>query len=128
MFNYANSNPYLSNYQQSNMNQQPQMQYPTTPMFFVNNINEARDYIMPLNSTLYFKDRDNNMLYIKSSDQMGRSIFKTYKLEEVDVNQNSKSFKQEEFVKISDFKALQEEFNSLKSLITKKDENKGVEQ
>lgn len=120
--------PQYSNYgnTQSSM-QNTQAQYSTIPLTFVNGIEGAKAYIVPPNSTIYLRDSDSDMLFIKSSDPMGRSYLKTYKLEEIDENMTSRTFKQEDYVKMSDFKALQEDFNTLKATITQMNESKGVE-
>lgn len=125
---YQSSTPQYTNYGNAQTSMQSsQAQYSTIPLTFVNGIEGAKAYIVPPNSTIYLRDSDSDMLFIKSSDPMGRSYLKAYKLEEVDENMTSKSFKQEDYVKISDFKALQEDFNTLKATITQMKESKGVE-
>lgn len=132
MYNY--NNPYLNNYYSNqnnsysnNLTQTP-LQYPTTSLIFVNGFNDVKDYIISLNSTIYFKDSNSDKIFIKSCDNTGKVSLKAYKLAEITENDNTTTLKQEDFVKISDFKALQEDFNNLKALITKNSENKGVEQ
>ena len=129
------NNPYMNGYYQQTpqysnnygSTQTTQAQYSMIPLTFVNGIEGAKAYIVPANSTIYLRDSDSNMLFIKSSDPMGRSYLKAYRMEEIDENQTSMSFKQEDYVKISDFRALQEDFNTLKATITQMNESKGVE-
>lgn len=123
MFNYPNSNPYLNNY-----TQQTQTPYPATQLFFVNGIKGVHDYIVPLNSTIYFKDSDSDKIFVKSCDNMGRTYLKAYKLSEINENEPIEVKNVENYVKMSDFKALETKFDELQQIINDITKSEGVEQ
>lgn len=79
--------------QPTQMVQQPQAEqsaYPLRP----NNIQyateeEIRAYVLFPNSQIYALDRNKQLLYVKTSDDIGGSVFSTYKLEKVVSTDNS---------------------------------------
>lgn len=61
---------------------QPQQQAQTTQCSFVNGIEGAKAFQMIPNQTVMLMDSENPMLYMKTSNAMGQSTLKYYKLVE----------------------------------------------
>lgn len=74
---YPYINPYQPIQQQSNM------------YYYVNGFEGARQFQLMPNQTVLLMDNDNPLLYVKSTNQMGQSSIKTFKLEEVNSNVNN---------------------------------------
>lgn len=51
--------------------------------FYVNGIDEARNFQMQPNQVALLMDNYKPLLYVKSSNQLGQATIKTFKLEEV---------------------------------------------
>ena len=68
--------------------------YPTTPSIyqrpqlnqyaFVNGIEGAKSYQVMPNQTMLLMDSDNPICYMKQADNLGKSILRYFKLEEID--------------------------------------------
>lgn len=112
MYNYNNNFPYFNNmgYNQNyNTGYQNQQISNFIPMTFVNGIEGAKAHIMTqLNSTIYLKDSDSDLMFVKSCDNEGKCSIKTYKMKEVVEATSIKDIKENEYI-------TKEEFNSFKS-------------
>ena len=51
--------------------------------YYVNGIDEARNFQMQPNQVALLMDNHKPLLYVKSSNQLGQATIKTFKLEEV---------------------------------------------
>ncbi len=61
-----------------------------TPLIFVNGLDGAKSYIISgFNQIVYLKDTESDLLFIKSSDAMGKLYLKAYKLNEVNLDEIS---------------------------------------
>ena len=61
-----------------------------TPLIFVNGLDGAKSYIISgFNQIVYLKDTESDLLFIKSSDAMGKLYLKAYKLNEVNIDEIS---------------------------------------
>lgn len=132
------NNPYINNYggyypqqnyTQPNYNygyQQQVTQQQTQPTFmqltFVNSLDEAKAYIVAPNTSIYLRDNNSNKLYIKSCDNTGRSSIEEYDLNKSSGNTPNLSEKIDpnNFVTLSVFHALKEEYNAKFEEIEKK--------
>lgn len=72
MYNY--NNPY---YNYNNYNKY-------IPLAFVSGIEGARNYILPPNSTIYLRDSDRNVIYIKTCNNEGKYTLKSFEMVEID--------------------------------------------
>lgn len=123
MFNNSNYNQYgYGNYGYNNYysNQQqvaqPQVQQPTyTPLTFVNGIEGAKAYIIPINSTIYLRDSDSDKIFIKSSDSQGRLTLRTYRLIEDNNEIPSNSFATRD-----ELRTLEDKIARLQSMLEEK--------
>ena len=68
---YNNYNPYGQQYPY-------QQQY--IPLTFVNGIEGAKAYIVAPNQTVYLRDSDSDIIFIKSADPQGRYMLKAYNM------------------------------------------------
>lgn len=110
--NYGYNN-YYSNQQQV---AQPQVQQPTyTPLTFVNGIEGAKAYIIPINSTIYLRDSDSDKIFIKSSDSQGRLTLRTYRLIEDNNEIPSNSFATRD-----ELRTLEDKIARLQSMLEEK--------
>lgn len=114
---YPQGNTYNHHYQQQ-VAQQPNF----LQLTFVNSLEEAKAYIVAPNTSIYLRDNNSNKLYIKSCDNTGRSM-----LEEYDLNRTgsktpnlSENIDFNQFVTMSVFDALKEEYSAKFSEIEKK--------
>lgn len=82
-------------------------QYPYIPLTFVNGIEGAKSYIVAPNQTVYLRDSDADIIYIKTADPQGRYILKSYNL--VPVEQTKPS----EYATIDALKDLEERLTKL---------------
>ena len=55
-------------------------QFPYIPLTFVNGIEGAKAYIVAPNQTVYLRDSDADIIYIKTADPQGRYMLKAYNL------------------------------------------------
>lgn len=55
-------------------------QYPYVPLTFVNGIEGAKAYIVAPNQTVYLRDSDADIIYIKTADPQGRYMLKAYNM------------------------------------------------
>lgn len=68
----------------------PQQNPTYTPLVFVNGIEGAKTYIISgFNQIVYLKDTESDLMFIKSSDAMGKLYLKAYKLNEVNLDEIS---------------------------------------
>ncbi len=81
---------------------------------YVNGVEEAKNYILAPNQTVYLKDKQSNLFFEKKADEQGRYTIKAYELKEV--NQN----KDNDYVTKSDFTTLEEKINRLSALLENK--------
>lgn len=91
-------NPYQNNFQY----QQPQYAV-------VNGIEDAKNYIVNPNCTVFLRDSTSNMCYEKRADSTGKYIMKVYNLVEVEP--------ESDYVKKSDLDQLRGEIANLAALI-----------
>ena len=54
--------------------------YSYIPLIFVNGIEGARSHIVAPNQTVYLRDNDAEIIYIKTADSQGRYNLKAYNL------------------------------------------------
>lgn len=95
---------------------QPQVQQPTyTPLTFVNGIEGAKAYIIPINSTIYLRDSDSDKIFIKSSDSQGRLTLRTYRLIEDNNEIPSNSFATRD-----ELRTLEDKIAKLQSMLEEK--------
>lgn len=77
-------NPYGMNYgNQNNMQPQAQAAYNNT-YAFVNGVEGAKSYLVQPNQTVMLMDAENPVCYMKSSNSLGQSVLRYFKLQEVD--------------------------------------------
>lgn len=145
--NYGNTYPYGMPYQPvmpqqpnynnmgNQMNQQPQ-QTQTTQCSFVNGIEGAKAFQMIPNQTVMLMDSESPMLYMKTSNGMGQSTLKYYKLVETNEqeirNQNAVQPQQnqpsEEYALKSDLDVLSKKIDEISKRFEKPFKNeKNVE-
>ena len=126
--NYPYGSPYQSSYyhpnvpQNNQVNQQPQMnQYA-----FVNGIEGAKSFQLNPNQTILLMDSDSPVCYMKTSNGVGQSTLRYFKLTEVteaDLKaQSIPNDKSTEYVTKNEFKELSNRFEELLEKINKKEE------
>lgn len=81
--------------------------YPYIPLTFVNGIEGAKSYIVAPNQTVYLRDSDAEIIYIKTADSQGRYNLKAYNL--VPVEQS----KPAEYATMDALKDLEERLKKL---------------
>jgi hypothetical protein len=96
--------PYQNNYQY----QQPSYQQPMQRNMFalINGIEDVRTFIVQPNQIVYLLDTTSNHFYIKKADMSGRYVIEEYLLVKAEQEQN-------DYVKKSDFQALQAQIETL---------------
>lgn len=126
--NYPNQN---MNNQQSMVQQQGGVVQPNfTPLTFVNGIEGAKSYIIPANSTIYLRDSDSNMLFIKSCDNQGKCTINSFEMVEVVENigesqksQNLAKFEPNNYISKEEFisygKSIEDKIEALSNKINK---------
>jgi hypothetical protein len=82
----------------------PQTQY--IPLTFVSGIEGAKAFIVTPNQTVYLRDSESDVLYIKSADMQGRYSLKIYNL--VPIEQIQK----QEYVSVEMFNQFKKEIES----------------
>ena len=126
--NYPYGSPYQSSYyhpnvpQNNQVNQQPQMnQYA-----FVNGIEGAKSFQLNPNQTILLMDSDSPVCYMKTSNGVGQSTLRYFKLTEVteaDLKaQSIPNDKSTDYVTKNEFKELSDRFEQLLEKINKKEE------
>ena len=126
--NYPYGSPYQSPYyhpnvsQNNQVNQQPQMnQYA-----FVNGIEGAKSFQLNPNQTILLMDSDSPVCYMKTSNGVGQSTLRYFKLTEVteaDLKaQSIPNDKSIDYVTKNEFKELSDRFEQLLEKINKKEE------
>ena len=86
--------------------QQPQLnQY--IPLTFVSGVEGAKAYIVAPNQTVYLRDSDTDVLYIKTADIQGKYTLKAYNLVPIENNQKAVNV---EFASIEALNALKNDF------------------
>lgn len=126
--NYPYGSPYQSSYyhpnvpQNNQVNQQPQMnQYA-----FVNGIEGAKSFQLNPNQTILLMDSDSPVCYMKTSNGVGQSTLRYFKLTEVteaDLKaQSIPNDKSTDYVTKNEFKELSDRFEELLEKINKKEE------
>ena len=126
--NYPYGSPYQSPYyhpnvtQNNQVNQQPQMnQYA-----FVNGIEGAKSFQLNSNQTILLMYSDSPVCYMKTSNGVGQSTLRYFKLTEVteaDLKaQSIPNDKSIEYVTKNEFKELSNRFEELLEKINKKEE------
>ena len=103
--------PYQNNYHY----QQPSYQQPMQRTMFetINGINDVRTFIVQPNQIAYLLDTTSNHFYIKKADMSGRYAIEDYLLVKAEQEQN-------DYVKKSDFLALQNQIATLTQAIENK--------
>lgn len=131
---YQNQQPQQNyNYQQPQpqpMQQQPQQPQPNN-YFFVNGWEGAKSFQMQPNQTIMLMDSDNPLCYMKTSNNLGQSTLRYFRLVEVSENdlKNGNNQQQQpknnEYVLKSDFDILNKKVNDLLDKVQKpyKNEN-----
>lgn len=112
--------------QQAQMAMQPQQQ-PTTPyqiqsnIEYVNGIEGAKALILPPNSQKIVLDSDSAFFYIKTTDQQGKPTVRRFKYIDIDAQEISqpKETPKENYVTLSQFEELLENFDELKKELEK---------
>ena len=111
--NYGYNNYYNQAPVQPTQTQQNQPTY--TPLTFVNGIEGAKAYIIPINSTIYLRDSDSDKIFIKSSDSQGRLTLRTYRLIEDNNEIPSNSFATRD-----ELRTLEDKIAKLQSMLEEK--------
>ena len=126
--NYPYGSPYQSSYyhpnvpQNNQVNQQPQMnQYA-----FVNGIEGAKSFQLNPNQTILLMDSDSPVCYMKTSNGVGQSTLRYFKLTEVtEADLKAQSIPNDKsigYVTKNEFKELSDRFEELLEKINKKEE------
>lgn len=86
--NYGSSMPQYQMQQQPAQIQNPIQEQSTSnaELIFINNIQQAREYMVPPNTIKYFLNTSDYELYAKSADSFGITNFKASKLMDFDPN------------------------------------------
>ena len=112
-YNYTQPQPAYQQYQQPQ-----QTQY--IPLTFVSGIEGAKAFIVGANQTVYLRDSDSDMIFIKSADSQGRYTLKTYNLIPTD---EVKKINKNEFASLEALNALkrdlEERMNELSNELEK---------
>lgn len=108
--------------------QQPQQNF--IPMIYTNGVIGAKAYILAPNSTIFLKDSESNMIFMKKSDNEGKCTLSAYEMTPIQLDENDVPIKPKneqvisannkinyltkedlkDIVDKNDFKALQETF------------------
>ncbi len=111
--NYGYNNYYNQAPVQPTQTQQNQPTY--TPLTFVNGIEGAKAYIIPINSTIYLRDSDSDKIFIKSSDSQGRLTLRTYRLIE-----DSNEIPSNSFATRDELRTLEDKIAKLQNMLEEK--------
>ena len=116
--NYGYNYGYNPNqYQNNNNYQQPK----TNQYYWVNGIASAKSYQLQPNQNVMLMDNDEPLVYMKTTDGLGKAnlrIFKLVEVSEEELKQNESS-KNNEYVLKSDFEALMTRVDNLSAKLEK---------
>lgn len=101
--------------------QQPQYKYYS----FVNGIEGAKAYQMPANQTMLLMDSDKPIVFMKTTDSMGKASLRYFNLIEIDEIEAAKQYQPKpapEYVLKSDFEALSSKIDTLLESLKPKEE------
>ena len=123
-FNYGNYpygmpyQPYNNNNNFNNMgnyNQQPQMQQQVqaNSYYYVNGSIGAKSFQMQPNQTVLLMDSDSPMCYMKSSNAVGQSTLRYFKLTEISENELNNNTNVSNNQQLNDDYVLKADFNAL---------------
>lgn len=119
--NYQNN--YGSQMQQPQMFQQQNQQPKMNQYAFVNGLEGAKSFQVPPNQTILLMDSDSPLCYMKSSNSVGQSTLRYFKLTEVSESElkgnNSQPQKNQDYVLKTDFDALSKRLDELSKKIEK---------
>ena len=129
--NYQNQNQYLnsSSYLQNQNYNVPGNQMINNSIIWVQGEAEAKNYLVAPNTTIPLWDTEEHKIYLKSADSAGMPTIKIleYTIREKNSNpliaESEKSASNVEYVKIEEFKKLQEEMESFKAEFLEKTNN-----
>lgn len=114
-----NYNPYQYNY--NNYNQPQQLkQYA-----FVNGIEGAKAFQMASNQTMMLMDSDKPVVFMKTTDSLGKASLRYFNLTEIDEAEAAKQYLPQpipEYALKSDIEALNEKIDTLISSLKPKEE------
>ena len=124
MQNFNNVYGYPYGYNQQN--QQPQMNH----YAFVNGLSGAKAYQVMPNQTMLLMDSDKPIVFMKTSDNLGKATLRYFNLQEVDETEILKQYQPKppiEYVSKQDFEVLNKRLDDLLSSIekSKTKQNKG---
>ena len=117
-------NQYKGQYQQMPMQPVQQPIQSNGGLIWVDNEEQAKNYLVAPNNVIPMFDKSSSAMYIKSADGAGMPTFKKYKLIDVDEETPKNAPKTptehkctcgDKFVLKKDFQALQSEFEALRS-------------
>lgn len=105
---YYNNNYYQQPYQQQPMQPYgiPTVQFNRAELVLINGVDEARNYVVSPNKTVYLKDLNSNRLFEKRANERGMYEMKVYELKEINQDANSQYINKNELVD------LENRFNS----------------
>lgn len=103
--NYYQSYPTYPNYQQY---QQPMQQIPNQILAWVQNEDEARNYPLTAGNSIFLMNQNDNYIYAKSVDQLGKTTFLKKRM--VDETENSdKSVNLSEYIRREEIESIIDE-------------------
>ncbi len=103
--NYYQSYPTYPNYQQY---QQPMQQIPNQILAWVQNEDEARNYPLTAGNSIFLMNQNDNYIYAKSVDQLGKTTFLKKRM--VDETENSdKSVDLSEYIRREEIESIIDE-------------------
>lgn len=107
--------PYVQAPTQPMMATQQQPQNNTLPLLLVNGIDEARRYLVNINSTIYLRDTNSNLIFEKTCDSQGRTIMRTFEMKEVNINEQNQVVDKPQ---VAYKKDLDELYSKIEALLT----------
>lgn len=125
--NYQNN--YGNQMQQPQMFQQQNQQTQMNQYAFVNGLEGAKSFQVPPNQTILLMDSDSPLCYMKSSNSVGQSTLRYFKLTEVSESElkgnNSQPQQSQDYALKTDFDILSKRLDELSKKIEKpyKNEN-----
>lgn len=117
---------YSYGYNQPNNAPQNNQQQQLNQYAFVNGIEGAKAFQMPCNQTMLLMDSDKPIVFMKSTDNLGKASIRYFKLIEVTEadlkGQNVQVDKSVDYVTKNEFKELSNRFEELLEKVNKKEE------
>lgn len=113
--NYPYGMPYQPNFpQQNNMNMY-QQQVQTNQYAFVNGLEGAKSFQMQPNQTMLLMDSDNPLCYMKTSNNLGQSTLRYFRLTEISESElkNNNNNTTKEFASKEDFEILSKRIDEI---------------